>query len=82
MVGVIVDRKRMFILGRLIALIMAMAGTSAMMVVMPGMFRRLMASRVHMPRTMRMPPRRKQTVGQVQQDRTQGDEFEVLAQHG
>ena len=72
----------MFILGRLIALVVAMAGTSAMMVVIPGMFRRLMASRVLMPRSMRMPPRRKQTVGQVQQDRTQGDEFEVLAQHG
>ena len=82
MVGVIVDRKRMFMLDRLIALIMAMAGTSAMMMVMPGVFRGGLASRVLMPRTMRMPPRRKQTVGQVQQDRTQGDEFEVLAQHG
>ena len=82
MVGVIVDRKRMFILGRLIALIMAMAGTSAMMVVMLGVFRGGLTSWVLMPRLMRMPPRRKQTVGQVQQDRTQGDEFEVLAQHG
>ena len=82
MVGVIVVWRRMLMLGRLIALVVAMAGTSAMMVVMPGMFRRLMASRVLMPRSMRMPPRRKQTVGQVQQDRTQGDEFEVLAQHG
>ena len=82
MVGVIVDRKRMFIVGRRIAFIVTMTGALTMMVVMPGMFRRLMASRVHMPRTMRMPPRRKQTVGQVQQDRTQGDEFEVLAQHG
>ena len=72
----------MFMLGRLIALIMAMAGTFAMMMVMPGVFRGGLTSRVLMPRTMRMPPRRKQTVGQVQQDRTQGDEFEVLAQHG
>ena len=82
MVGIIMTGQRMFMLGWFIALVVAMAGTSAMMVVMPGMFRRLMASRVLMPRTMRMPPRRKQTVGQVQQDRTQGDEFEVLAQHG
>jgi hypothetical protein len=30
-------------------------------------------------RPMRMSPGRKQTVGQVQQDCTEGDEFEVLA---
>lgn len=71
----------MFMLDRLSAL-MAMAGALTMMVVMPGMFRRGLTGMMLMPRPVRMAPRREQTVGQVQQDCTQGDEFEVLAHHG
>ena len=50
------------------------------MMVMSGMLRGLMTSMV-LRGTMRMSPRRKQTVGQMQQDCTEGDEFEVLAEH-
>lgn len=82
MVGIVVTGQSGFMIGRLIALVVTMAGALAMMVVMPGMFRGLMASMMRMPRLMRMPPRCKQTVRQVQKDCTQGDEFEVLAQHG
>ena len=81
MVGIVVTGESGFMIGRLIALVVTMAGALAMMV-MAGMFRGLIASMMHMCRPMRMPPRCKQTVRQVQHDCTKGDEFEVLAQHG
>jgi hypothetical protein len=77
-VRIIVARERMFMLVRLGTLILVVARTLAMMV-MPSMLRGLMTSMVLRP--MRMSPRCKQTVGQVQQDCTEGDEFEVLAEH-
>ena len=60
-------------------LILVVARTLAM-VVMSGMLRGLMASMV-LRRAVRMSPGGKQTVGQMQQDCTEGDEFEVLARH-
>ena len=48
------------------------------MMAMPGMLRGLLTGMV-LGRPMRMSPRRKQTVRQVQQDCTEGDELEVLA---
>lgn len=66
----------MFMLFRFSTLIVVVARALAMMV-MPGMLRGLMTSMVLRP--MRMSPRRKQTVPQVQQDCTKSDELEVLA---
>lgn len=66
----------MFMLIRVSTLLVVVARGLAMMV-MRGMFRRLMTSMVL--RSMRMSPRRKQTVRQVQQNCTEGDELEVLA---
>ena len=67
----------MFMLVWISTLIVVVARALAMMV-MPGMLRGLMTSMV-LRRSMRMSPRRKQTVRQVQQDCTEGDELEVLA---
>ena len=58
-------------------LIVVVARTLAM-VVKPSILCRLMASMVLL-RAVRMSPGGKQTVGQVQQDCTESDEFEVLA---
>ena len=69
----------MFMLVRLGTLRVVVARALAMMA-MPGMLRGLMTSML-LRRTMRMSPRRKQTVRQMQQNCTEGDEFEVLARH-
>jgi hypothetical protein len=76
MVGIIVIGQRMFMLIGISTLILLVASAFAMM---RGMLPGLMTSMVLRP--VRVSPRRKQTIGQVQQDCTEGDEFEVLAEH-
>lgn len=78
MVGIVMPRQGMFMLFRLSTLIVVVARALGMMV-MAGMLRGMMISMVFRP--MRVSPGRKQAISQMQQDCTEGDEFEVLAEH-
>ena len=70
---VVMTWQRMFMLRGVGALSVLVASALAKLV-MGGMLRDVMP--------MRMGPRCQQTVRQVQQNCTEGDEFEVLAEHG
>ncbi len=61
--------------------VMVVIGTLAVMM-MAKMLGNLMAIMAIMHAPVRMAPGSEQTVSQVQQDCTEGDEFEVLAEHG
>lgn len=70
-------RLVLFRLGRLL---MSMVSAVAV-IMMPSGLHRLMGNLVHIPRSVGMTPRSKQTVGQMQEDCNDGDDFEMLAEH-
>ena len=79
MVRVVVARERRFVVAGRNVLIMVIAIGRTVMV-MTSMFRHLVASRAR-SRTVRMSPRGKQTIPQVEQGCQKSDELEVLARH-
>ena len=80
-VGIVVTWKGRLVRCRLGGFVMSMVGAVAVMMMLGGLHS-LMASMVLIARPVRMASRSKQTVGQVQEHRAEGDDFETLAQHG
>jgi hypothetical protein len=77
---VVIGRGRLVLLG-LRGMAMRMVGAVGVMM-MTGSFYGVMGNMVLIARPVGMAPRSKQTVGQMQKDCNDGDDFEGLAQHG
>jgi hypothetical protein len=79
-VGFVVTGEERPVLLRLGPFVMSMVGAVAVM--MLSGFRSLMARMMLIARPVGMASRSKQTVGEVQEHGTEGDDSEVLAEHG
>lgn len=81
-VGIVVSRERVFALCGSGSVMVVIGTFAMMMVVMALMLGNLLANLAIMHAPVRMAPSCQQTVSQVQQDCTKGDDFEGLAEHG
>jgi len=72
----------MSVLGRIGRVMVVIGRLAMMMMLMAMMLGNLVTGMIPMHASVRMAPGCQQTVSQVQQNCTEGDEFEVLAEHG